>query len=484
MDALRIERLRTRYRLPAAACDVAARLDRVFAHEVEPMLASTLDRRGLGRHEEICLREVDVFARLRVAEGDAALALAWSDTVAAAIEDAARGDGVVRYASRHHAMVDLLVSVARDDLSRVWAWRQLGLWNSDDPAGTAACAEALHGLSREPEAAATIVAAAAARGALGTLLARAPTASWAALAAAARTAVEGAEPPPLAPSAPANEASSRSERVVVAAAVERVRRASAILRAVGGDAVPPGTLRALAVLATLEVEPALMREPVRGAAVVDALVESLATDATARPAVERYEPGTTGGEVVAAPDDSTLVATSLPDVRSRGVTRAGGLPLLLHLVRELDLPAVIASDPLLGVRSLRFVLHRLALRLVPVDKRDAAVLAFAGLAPDAEPPADEPALGADDARAETAALAILRTRLLTALRARLRRDDESDDRLLAFVCDRTAEIVADPGWIEVRYRLCDVATEVRRAGLDLDPGWLPCLGVVVRFVYV
>jgi hypothetical protein len=25
--------------------------------------------------------------------------------------------------------------------------------------------------------------------------------------------------------------------------------------------------------------------------------------------------------------------------------------------------------------------------------------------------------------------------------------------------------------------------EVRRAGLDLDPGWIPWLGAVVRFVY-
>ena len=28
-----------------------------------------------------------------------------------------------------------------------------------------------------------------------------------------------------------------------------------------------------------------------------------------------------------------------------------------------------------------------------------------------------------------------------------------------------------------------VATEIRRAGLDLDPGYVPWLGVVVRFIY-
>jgi hypothetical protein len=43
--------------------------------------------------------------------------------------------------------------------------------------------------------------------------------------------------------------------------------------------------------------------------------------------------------------------------------------------------------------------------------------------------------------------------------------------------------VAHPGWLEIHFSLDDVATDLRRAGLDLDPGFLPWLGVVVRFVY-
>ena len=44
-------------------------------------------------------------------------------------------------------------------------------------------------------------------------------------------------------------------------------------------------------------------------------------------------------------------------------------------------------------------------------------------------------------------------------------------------------MVADPAWLEVRFALDDADVRVRRAGLDLDPGWLPWLGCVVRFVY-
>ncbi|HVI70094.1 MAG TPA: hypothetical protein VM656_01235, partial [Pyrinomonadaceae bacterium] len=62
-------------------------------------------------------------------------------------------------------------------------------------------------------------------------------------------------------------------------------------------------------------------------------------------------------------------------------------------------------------------------------------------------------------------------------------DDEPPASLLEFVCRRRAEIVADPGWIEVRFSLDEVSTEIRRAGLDLDPGYISWLGIVMRFVY-
>jgi len=61
--------------------------------------------------------------------------------------------------------------------------------------------------------------------------------------------------------------------------------------------------------------------------------------------------------------------------------------------------------------------------------------------------------------------------------------EETDHELVARVISRRAEIVADPAWIEVRLAAADVDTDVRRAGLDLDPGWLPWFGLVVRFAY-
>ena len=41
----------------------------------------------------------------------------------------------------------------------------------------------------------------------------------------------------------------------------------------------------------------------------------------------------------------------------------------------------------------------------------------------------------------------------------------------------------EPGWIELHLPLSSVETPIRRLGLDLDPGWLPWLGCVVRIIY-
>ena len=55
--------------------------------------------------------------------------------------------------------------------------------------------------------------------------------------------------------------------------------------------------------------------------------------------------------------------------------------------------------------------------------------------------------------------------------------------LVERVAQRPATIVVEPGWIEVRLCLRDISVELRRAALDLDPGYLPWLGLVLRYRY-
>jgi hypothetical protein len=54
--------------------------------------------------------------------------------------------------------------------------------------------------------------------------------------------------------------------------------------------------------------------------------------------------------------------------------------------------------------------------------------------------------------------------------------------LMLWLARRPGLVSGAPGWIEVR--LTDEADPVvRRAGLDLDPGWIPWLGTVMRYLY-
>lgn len=53
-----------------------------------------------------------------------------------------------------------------------------------------------------------------------------------------------------------------------------------------------------------------------------------------------------------------------------------------------------------------------------------------------------------------------------------------------------ANLVRRPGWmsysqthVEVWMPLSDIDLRIRRAGLDIDPGWVPWLGQVIRFHY-
>jgi hypothetical protein len=175
-----------------------------------------------------------------------------------------------------------------------------------------------------------------------------------------------------------------------------------------------------------------------------------------------------------------LPATELP-ARVRAPTAFGGLPFLLNLASDLGWPARLSADPLLEARGTRWTLYQLGRCLLPADGRhDPGLLAFAGLAPGADSPgADDPAPDA----AEAAALAAVRVELLAALRGRLPSAPADDGALLMLVCRRAGAILADPGWLELHLAHDEVRTDVRIAGLDLDPAWVPWLGLVIRFVY-
>jgi hypothetical protein len=233
----------------------------------------------------------------------------------------------------------------------------------------------------------------------------------------------------------------------------------------------------------------------------------------------RAHPADDAGDEAAMFDDAAGAFDSdhePPIARQRGHTRFGGLLFLLHVVDALGLPDQWSDAGPLAARPLRVALHGLALALLRdaghdgVAPGDPAVLAFAGLRPldplpclrlqpsttahgetetrrrDEGSPwrGEEQAILDDAAKRIAGALAERLEPPSPRLRASAAAPPDALAAPLARLVERRAEVVADPGWIEVRLALDAVDTRVRRAGLDLDPGYVPWLGVVVKFRYV
>jgi hypothetical protein len=159
-------------------------------------------------------------------------------------------------------------------------------------------------------------------------------------------------------------------------------------------------------------------------------------------------------------------------------TAWAGLPFLLAAAEDADIPSSLLADPVLARRPLRWILHALGGRLVPLAEDDPAALALAGLDPTQPPPTEsaEPATPAEQASLDEHA-----RRWASVTAERLAAEDPAI--AVENMARRNGHVVGQPGWLEVFLRLDEVDIAVRKAGLDIDPGWLPWLGAAVRFRY-
>lgn len=494
-----------------------------FARLLDALVTEALDdalvAAGMGghNHEELCVLRVDVARQvLHRDRPDADFLTRWAAAIAGALAEAVSdrgGDGVVLYRSRHHALSDFACRLAAGDTGRAWAWRQLGLWPADlAPADALATALAAH-----PHAIVGAFESAARAGLLARLLGLLGAELLGGLAAAAWRAAGGTGEGLVAAvsSVVTTDADVRRARSLLGATALGTSLPGLSLTTLGQatETVPAAVSAALAVLAVLDAEPARAAQSSKGTSRMIAAVAAVLFGATgAQFALAPAAEGDATAPAISeqprpAAHDPAAEATTTSGGRSDGSrtepgpqvdpvpnpapaparTAWGGLLFLLHPLGALDPAGMAADDTVLAEIPLPRLLHHLGTVILhravpdvgPPDPHDPALLAFCGLAPDA--PAPEPPDPMWSERVEAWA-----ERLLAVLRTALDPSDlasEPEDRLLLAVCRRRAEIVADPGWIDVRLDLDEVEVEVRRAGLDLDPGYVPWLGCVVRFVY-
>ena len=513
MQEAQIGKFAAHYRLAPSGLAARQRLDQVMRLVLDEMFERALEAAGLPEDGELCLRNIRAPIRLHLARADASLAEEWGRVLVEEILRAMRDRRAVFYYSRRQALMDLAVSVARGDLSRSWAWRQLGLWRAGDAIGESeAIFELVRAVSSNPTAVIPALNALAEAGCLERIARRFTPRNWTSLATAALNEAGATGLVKEVADKPSSSALRDAMRVIKSSRLLPVITTS---QSLAGESLE--ACRAVAALVALEAEPARLRSEWAGAMVgliagairsaITGLSPSLPGMSAANHGANQETANETPREdacfsapnvAPGAPGATAIKRNSVQPTwqnaeegeegskgagrRRRALTRFGGLIFLLGLVEELKLVDEILAHPALGARPFRRVMRWLALALAPVEENDPAALAFAGLPPDTELPLDREQPG----EIETGAINSLAARIVEHLSALIdQRVEWGGDRaaLIEFVCHRSAEIVADPGWIDVRFSLDEVATEIRRAGLDLDPGYVPWLGVVVRFIY-
>lgn len=486
MSAIAVHRWRNRYRLtePEQAARVAAWDAALAGIDVAASV------RGLLHDDEIvCVRRLRLEVRLRDDDGAPQLRDTMGSSLAAEISRVLReGDpaNVVRYRDRREALADLLYRAAAGDLRRAWAWSRAQLL----PPGREALTR-----GEAVERAVTMLAEAPAwiRPVLAHLLrAEAATGAWTQVARALGNAEWGRV---LAASPHTRELWSMVHRDVVIPAPREARPrqlGAALLAWVAAHPEEARRIsRELAVLVAAELE---MPGPRAGGGPLDAqLAAALASiEACCAPRAGRSRARRAGARAekpatvrTTPPHQATMPvipagdlekaaefeeAPSAPDLPPRDepeATRFAGLLFLLSLLADTE--ALDGAEDVLPA-----LLHTVAVEHAGAPADDPAVLAFCG---DWHPPPG--CKPSEDLRRGAAHVAKALRESIT-VRLGL---TPCDPEPFAYVCERPGVLRIEPGWIELVMSASSADTRIRRSGLDLDPGWLPWLGCVVRFRY-
>ncbi|MDO9074803.1 MAG: hypothetical protein Q7U73_16220 [Rubrivivax sp.] len=490
-------------------CALAAQ-QRLLDGELEAALAQLAPA-----DELVLLRRLQLQVTLDAGASDGDNARRWSLSLVQGLVrelQHAGPDRLLRFTHRHQALQAFVHDMLQGRTARDWAWQRLGLLPRAGAAAASAAAPSaavrhaallrlladdaergvplLRGLLATPDWPPFVrsLADGELRGltlAVATRLAGAGVPVWAGTAAAGTGAIQ-ATPHALERPASGQPGSPAPDGVATA----QPHWWAPTVQAAGTEHRAAWALR----LACLLSAPALAR---RGAAAVDTCLQAW-TQADAQVTAPVMSAAGQGAVAAVSPQPGAAAVRTIPrrpvpdregaesprtdataqgDIRqAAALTEHGGLLLLVPLLPSCGALRVLEDAAVWPPGLLPQAMHSLALSLGPLRPQDAAALAFCGLPPQAAPP---PPL--QPTPAQTDALLAAKDLLQAQLAQRLPQWPAS--QRLARVLHRRARIEALPGWIDVHFALADVSLDLRRAALDLDPGFIPWLGLVLRYVY-
>lgn len=492
------------------------RVQRMMRRVADDRLERTLGSNSLGGNDSWCIREIALSALLDLARPDSSLEETIAQAVLTAISDAMATSDVVRYQRVLDALADLVTSAGLDQFERAWAWESIGLVGDPRDLEHRPGPYVLDVLAQHPPDALPAVLRAVGAIGLAPLHRLFKPSGWVRLA-------------DIVIDAYARSSTSTDVSVVLhgcrlsSAAVTPadVKRASWLAASCPlASSASKSRLRlddqtsfALSVLAVAASEPAMLpRKQVvplcltlaqMFAGTLPAVVERVAAPAESVPMRNGTEPASIVGPAADRGLQNGMLDAAAPfgppTVDAHGTTgradpteieppgglagdgtRTAGLLFLLNAADDAAMPGTLFDDPELDGIGPSELLARVALSLVDAADDDPAVLAFAGSDPKRLRPGWSHKALPPNVSERLAAHAVA---WAAAAAGRLRRDDAPPLDVIAELTRRDGRIEREPGWMDVHLALADVDVDVRLAGLDIDPGWVPWVGSVVRFRY-
>lgn len=470
---------------------------------------SELVGRVVADDEWLLIRHLPLHLRWRPQSAAPEAGRAWLQALQMAVQAAASADepgNVQRYRLWRHGLADLIYRSAMGEAHRQWAWQRMALIPRE---GLAAAEALVHGaqvLAGEPELIWPVLhhwlQAEPDTGALTAVARRVPPATWQrwlmaapqsrfwmqVLAQQGETAWHAASSPdavrPLSAHMPAWPVSAQ-------ALLQWVRRHPALAQQMGD--VLSAWLSALAWVDAPDVARGMSR---LGCArhwwqqAAHAAVAAPARQSTREPS--RVAPRAANGSDTSPPhetqpgaqqdkraahhahlDQQDLPeAPSLPDPDTLVHTAWAGA---LFWLRHLNAPGVMAHLQDQASEGLD----------MPVTSTSLMQAVAMGLGVPLDDPVMQVFTAGQGAEQDVAPSAHAAARLLVAEWAAWLDETLPDAPAprMAWVCQRAGRLKLEAGWIEVHLDIDGVDTRLRRIGLDLDPGWVPFIGAVVRVCY-
>ena len=524
MSVLEITEVQRHYHLPESQTGIKGNIDQVTETFLREHLPQGLSEVGLHESEVICIKQLELHLPFDSDESSTQRDAHWLTLLVnhlAELQSRGKVHQWLRYANLPTALITIGRELARNDLQRAWAWRMMGVTKSAQAGVREATNQWLDFLAIHPETVFSVINKTIQQGVLYALLRQGliKPSGLAGLADVLFRFLDATMPEVEFPMIDHSKEQVNVFACEVDALGEAEKQLYRLLLSL--SSAPGNTMDTSQSLTQLSQDdrarlvkccfwPCLSHIARRSnhgyfSAQNLSLAVKLAIENLSVIASESSANGIEQNKGIAGLQDANLqlpaqIATSVPGKAEGSVEPCdtvpllsgekqpaqfghyGGMVMLLNVVEKLGVIDALQQDTF-AKYPLPDLLTCFCLTLEPESAGDIAVKVFAGsLFTEPHLPLGLP-IDNEHREAIVQLAAQFRCELNQYFASLTGTEIEENHDFLPFICRRPIRVEAESGWVKVFFPFDTIDTRLRRAGLDLDPDFVPWLGYVVKIYY-